>query len=44
MLYVVIDKDLLSIEILDPFRLDLEGIVGKIDQFASSRGDCSYGR
>jgi hypothetical protein len=35
---VVIDKDSMSIEIADPFRLDLDGIVGKIYQFASSRG------
>ena len=35
---VVIDKDSLSIEITDPFRLDLDAVVGKIDQFASSRG------
>lgn len=35
---VAIDKDSMSIEITDPFRLDLDGIVGKIDQFSSSRG------
>ena len=35
---VVIDKNALSIEIADPFHLDLEEIVGKIDQFAASRG------
>ena len=35
---VVIDKDSFSMEISDPFRLDLEEIVGKIDQFAASRG------
>lgn len=35
---VVIDKDSISIEIPDPFHLDLDGIVGKIDQFSSSRG------
>lgn len=38
MLDVVIDKDSLSIEIPDPFRLDLEGIVGKIDEFIYSKG------
>ncbi len=35
---VVIDKDSISIEITDPFHLDLDGIVGKIDQFSSSKG------
>ncbi|MFI5296023.1 MAG: hypothetical protein ACHQ0Y_13490, partial [Thermodesulfovibrionales bacterium] len=35
---VVIDKDSMSIEITDPFHLDLDGIVGKIDQFSSSKG------
>ena len=35
---VVIDKDSLSIEITDPFHLDLEEIAGKIDKFAASRG------
>jgi hypothetical protein len=35
---VVIDKDSLSIEITDPFSLDLEEIVGEIDRFAASRG------
>lgn len=35
---VSIDKDSMSVEITDPFRLDLDAIAGKIDQFASSRG------
>jgi hypothetical protein len=35
---VIIDKDSISIEISDPFRLDLDGIVGRIDQFFSSKG------
>src|SRR5512135_113801 len=35
---VVIDKDSMSIEIIDPFHVDLDGVVGKIDQFASSKG------
>ena len=35
---VVIDKDSMSIEIKDPFHLDLDEIVGRIDQFSSSRG------
>ncbi len=35
---VAIDKDSMSIEIQDPFHLDLEGIVGKIEQFAASKG------
>ncbi len=34
----VIDKDSMSIEIPDPFHLDLDGIVCKIDQFSSSKG------
>lgn len=35
---VIIDKDSMSIEIADPFRLDLDGIVDKIDRFSSSKG------
>ncbi len=34
----IIDKDSVSIEIPDPFHLDLDAIVGKIDQFFSSKG------
>ena len=33
-----IDKDSISIEISDPFHLDLDEVVGKIDRFASSKG------
>lgn len=35
---VIIDQDSMSVEITDPFHLDLDGIVGKIGQFVSSRG------
>jgi hypothetical protein len=35
---VIIDKDSMSIEIADPFHLDLDGIVGKMDQFSSTKG------
>jgi len=35
---IIIDNDSISIEITDPFRLDLDGIVEKINQFSSSKG------
>ncbi len=34
----VIDKDSISIEIADPFHFDLDEVVGKIEQFVSSKG------
>ncbi len=40
---VIIDNDSISIEIADPFRLDLDGIVGKINQFSSSKGTAVAG-
>lgn len=35
---VVVDKDSMSIEFTDPFHIDLDGTVGKIDQFSTSKG------
>ncbi len=35
---VIIEKDSLSIQIDDPFRIDLDGAVRKIVDFASSKG------
>ncbi len=35
---VIIDKDSMSIEIADPFHLDLDGLAGKITQFAALKG------
>jgi hypothetical protein len=40
---VIIDNDSISIEISDPFRLDLDGVVGKIDLFFSSKGITAAG-
>ncbi len=35
---VAIDGDSLSMDIPDPFRLDMDALIGKIDQFVASRG------
>jgi hypothetical protein len=35
---VIVGKESISIEIPDPFHPDLDGVVGKIAQFALSRG------
>ena len=39
----IIDNDTISIEITDPFHFDLEEVVGKIDQFISSKGIAAPG-
>ncbi len=38
LLDVIIDKDSLSIQIEDPFRLDVDEVVGKIAGFTASKG------
>lgn len=37
LLDVIINKDSLSIPIADPFRADLDGILGQIERFAASK-------
>lgn len=38
LLDVTINKDAVSIPIADPFRADLDGILGQIGRFATSKG------
>ncbi len=38
LLDVIVDKDSLSIRIEDPFRLDVDAVVGRIAGFTSSKG------
>jgi hypothetical protein len=38
LLDVIIDKDSLSVQIEDPFRLDVDDVVGKIAGFTASKG------